>query len=114
VPAAAAAAAAGVRLVQSKAGEERRNQLWVNVAALSRLIDSEGGAIIPMMIGDEGKSMQISAALMDQGIFIPAVRFPTVARGQARLRLTMTAAHSGADVEHLLAALRALNLVTKT
>jgi len=111
---AAAAAAAGVRLVQSKAGEERRNQLWVNVAALSRLIDSEGGAIIPMMIGDEGKSMQISAALMDQGIFIPAVRFPTVARGQARLRLTMTAAHSRADVERLLAALRALNLVTKT
>jgi 7-keto-8-aminopelargonate synthetase-like enzyme len=113
VPAAAAAAAAGVRLVQSKAGEERRNQLWANVAALSRQIESEGSAIIPMMIGDEGKAMQITAALMNQGIFIPAVRFPTVARGQARLRLTMTAAHSRADIEHLLAALRALNLVTK-
>jgi 7-keto-8-aminopelargonate synthetase-like enzyme len=42
------------------------------------------------------------------------VRFPTVARGQARLRLTMTAAHSRADVEKLLASLRSLNLVTKT
>jgi 7-keto-8-aminopelargonate synthetase-like enzyme len=50
---------------------------------------------------------------MNQGIFIPAVRFPTVARGQARLRLTMTAAHTRADVEQLLTALRALNLVTK-
>jgi 8-amino-7-oxononanoate synthase len=112
VPAAAAAATAGVRLVQSKAGEERRNQLWTNVAAVSHHLDSQGGAIIPMMIGEEGKAMQITAALMNQGVFIPAVRFPTVARGQARLRLTTTAAHSRADVELLLAALRALNLVT--
>jgi 8-amino-7-oxononanoate synthase len=113
VPAAAAAAAAGVRLVQNKVGEERRTQLWANVAALSRHIDSKGSAIIPMMIGDEGKAMEIAAHLMNQGIFIPAVRFPTVARGQARLRLTMTAAHSRADVDQLLTALRALNLVTK-
>jgi 8-amino-7-oxononanoate synthase len=112
VPAAAAAAAAGVRMVESKAGEERRNQLWTNVAAVSHHVDSQGGAIIPMMIGEEGKAMQITAALMNQGVYIPAVRFPTVARGQARLRLTMTAAHNRADVESLLAALRALNLVT--
>jgi len=114
VPAAAAAAAAGVRLVQSKTGEERRSQLWANVAALSRYVESEGSAIIPMMIGEEGKATQIASSLMDQGIFIPAVRFPTVGRGEARLRVTMTAAHSRADVEQLLAALRALNLVNKT
>src|SRR5580658_4069080 len=114
VPAAAAAATAGVRLVESKAGEERRRQLWANVAAVSRHIEGQGSAIIPMMIGDEGKAMQITAALLDKGVFIPAVRFPTVARGQARLRLTMTAAHSKADIEQLLTALRALNLVTKT
>ena len=113
VPAAAAAATAGVRVVQSNAGEERRNALWSNVAALLRHIDSEGSAIIPMMIGDEGKAAQIAAALLDQGVFIPAVRFPTVGRGQARLRLTMTAAHNLGDVEQLLAALRALNLVSK-
>jgi 8-amino-7-oxononanoate synthase len=113
VPAAAAAATAGVRLVQGKAGEERRNALWSNVAALLRHIDSDGSAIIPMMIGDEGKAIGIAAALMGQGVFIPAVRFPTVARGQARLRLTMTAAHTLGDVEQLLAALRALNLVSK-
>src|ERR1700722_1235412 len=114
VPAAAAAATAGVRLVESKAGEERRNQLWASVAAISRHIDGQGSAIIPMMIGDEGKAMQITSALLGQGVFIPAVRFPTVARGQARLRLTMTAAHSKADIEQLLLALRTLNLVTKS
>jgi 8-amino-7-oxononanoate synthase len=114
VPASAAAATAGVRLVESKAGEERRNQIWTNVAALSRHVDGQGGAIVPMMIGEEGKAMQITAALLNQGVFVPAVRFPTVARGQARLRLTMTAAHSGADIESLLAALRALNLVNNT
>jgi len=113
-PAAAAAATAGVRLVGSKAGEERRTQLWASVAALTRHLHGQGSAILPMMIGDEGKAMQIMAALLNQGVFIPAVRFPTVARGQARLRLTMTAAHSRADVEQLLAALRSLNLVTKT
>jgi 8-amino-7-oxononanoate synthase len=114
VPAAAAAAAAGVSLVESKVGEERRNQLWANVVALSHHLESKGGAIIPMMIGEEAKAMQITGALFNQGIFIPAIRFPTVARGQARLRLTMTAAHSRADIEQLLAALRSMNLATKT
>ena len=113
-PAAAAAAAAGVRLVQSNAGEARRNQLWTNVAAISRQIDGQGSAITPMLIGDEEKAMQITTALLGQGVFIPAVRFPTVAHGQARLRLTMTAAHGAADIQQLLAALRSLNLITKT
>jgi 8-amino-7-oxononanoate synthase len=114
VPAAAAAATAGVRLVQSEAGESRRHQLWANVAAVLRYLEGQGSAIIPMMIGEEGRAMQITADLMQQGVFIPAVRFPSVARGQARLRLTMTAAHSRADIDQLLAALRSLNLVTKT
>ena len=110
VPAAAAAAAAGVRLVQSDVGEQRRNLLWSNVALASRHLESQGGAIIPIMIGNEEKAVQMAAALRSQGIFIPAIRYPTVAQGQARLRLTMTAAHSKADVEQLLAALRSINL----
>jgi 8-amino-7-oxononanoate synthase len=114
VPAAAAAAAAGVRLVESKAGEERRKQLWANIAAVSRQIQTDGSAILPIMIGDEDKAMRITTSLMNQGIFIPAVRFPTVARGQARLRLTLTAAHGKADIELLFAALRFLNLIAKT
>jgi 8-amino-7-oxononanoate synthase len=121
VPAAAAAATAGVRFVQSAAGEQRRNQLWSNVRAFHQAADQEGksrasahrhkfSAIIPIMIGDEARALRIAAALRDQGIFIPAIRFPAVGRGQARLRVTLSAAHQAADIERLRAALQsALN-----
>ena len=54
------------------------------------------GAIIPIIIGDEPEAVAAAAALREQGIFIPAIRYPTVARGAARLRGHCTAAsHSG-------------------
>jgi 7-keto-8-aminopelargonate synthetase-like enzyme len=121
VPAAAAAATAGVRFVQSAGGEQRRNQLWSNVRAFHQAADQEGksrapahrhkfSAIIPIMIGDEARALRIAAALRDQGIFIPAIRFPAVGRGQARLRVTLSAAHQAPDIERLRAALQsALN-----
>jgi 7-keto-8-aminopelargonate synthetase-like enzyme len=62
------------------------------------------------MLGQEDPAVLASAALRNQGIFIPAIRYPTVPRGQARLRLTLTAAHTPADLEQLMAALRTLNL----
>jgi len=113
-PAVAAAAAAGVRFVQSAAGEQRRNQLWANVTQISRHIESKGSAIIPILIGDEEKAMKMAGALREQAIFVPAIRFPTVARGQARLRLTVTAAHSRDDMDQLLAALRFVNLASRS
>jgi len=113
-PAVAAAAAAGVRFVQSAAGEQRRNQLWANVTQISRHIESKGSAIIPILIGDEEKAVQMAGALRQQSVFVPAVRFPTVARGQARLRLTVTAAHSRDDMDQLLAALRSANLASRS
>ena len=121
VPAAAAAATAGLRFVESAAGEKRRLKLWSNVEAFVREAGPEKksgamerrhkqSAIIPIMIGEETKALKISAALREQGIFIPAIRFPTVARGQARLRVTLSAAHEAADLVKLRAALHtALN-----
>ena len=124
VPASAAAATAGVRFVQSSAGEERRQKLWQNVSRLS----TRGGhnvspirpippiappttrsAIIPIMIGGESNAVAAAAALREQGIFIPAIRYPTVARGQARLRLTLSAVHTEADLAQLLTALKSLD-----
>ena len=64
------------------------------------------------MIGDEEKAVQIANELRNQGLFIPAIRYPTVARGQARLRLTVTAGHSHADVDQLISALRSVKLTT--
>lgn len=114
-PATAAAANAGIRFVQSDAGEERRNQLWALVDQLKNGL--VGGrwklpvirsAIFPLIVGLEEQAVETSAALRTLGIFVPAIRYPTVARGQARLRLTLTAAHSTADVQTLLSALRSL------
>ena len=120
VPAAAAAATAGVRFVQSAAGEERRRALWQRVSELRLNGASEGGvkrdsrahrsAIVPIMLGAEARAIAAAAALRECGIFIPAVRYPTVPRGQARLRLTLTAAHTQADLAQLHSALEALQL----
>ena len=62
-------------------------------------------AIIPLIVGDEAKAVAAAAQLREQNIFVPAIRYPTVARGAARLRITMTAAHSADDVAKLCAAL---------
>ena len=108
VPAAAAAATAGVRYVQSDAGEERRRMLWERVSQLQGSTSQKGqrlaiqaSAIFPLMIGDEAKAVEVAAALRRKGILIPAIRYPTVARGAARLRLTLTAAHTTAEVEQV-------------
>ena len=113
VPAAAAAAIAGIRYVQSSAGEERREKLWQNVSALLPTINSRPStrrsAIIPIMMGEESKAVEAAAALREQGIFIPAIRYPTVACGQARLRLTLTAAHTEEDLGRLAVALKPMD-----
>ena len=109
VPAAAAAAAAGVRFIQSSAGETRRQLLWRRVAELKSGIGNRRseipGAIIPILIGDESKAVATSGALREQGIFVPAIRYPAVARGKARLRVTLTAVHTTEEINLLVAAL---------
>jgi 7-keto-8-aminopelargonate synthetase-like enzyme len=116
-PATAAAATAAVRLVQSPAGEERCRQLWERVAQFQRgfgraATSNRASAIIPIPVGDETRAMTLAARLREHGVFVPAVRYPTVARGQARLRVTFTAAHTGAEVEKLCENLRAVGTAT--
>jgi 8-amino-7-oxononanoate synthase len=109
VPAAAAAATAGIRLIQSSEGETRRKLLWTRVGELKSEIGNRKSeipsAIIPVLIGDETKAVAVSAALRELGIFIPAIRYPTVARGQARLRVTLTATHTTEEINLLAATL---------
>ena len=102
VPAAAAATTAAIQFVRSKSGETRRNLLWQRVKQFKPKFQS---AIIPILIGDENRAVETAAKLRERNIFVPAIRFPTVARGAARLRVTMTAAHTAEDVSQLLAAL---------
>ena len=119
VPAAAAAASAAIHLIQSEEGQLRRNQLWARVDQLKNGLIAAGfvlapvrSAIIPLVMGDEARALAAATALSEQGVFIPAIRYPTVARGKARLRLTVSAAHAAADVNQLVTALSSLKLET--
>lgn len=105
VPAAAAAALEGVRFVQSADGEQRRKFLWDRVnqfrSAIALPSSSFISAIIPLIIGDETEAVGVATKLLKKNIFIPAIRYPTVARGKARLRATVTAAHTAEDIQRL-------------
>lgn len=115
VPPAAAAAAEGVRFIRSAAGEQRLETLRQRLAEFSRHLPAQRGrelcAIVPWIIGDETRALQTAAALREQGFLVPAIRYPTVARGSARLRLTFTASHSANEVQQLAQALRDLDLL---
>jgi 7-keto-8-aminopelargonate synthetase-like enzyme len=110
VPAAAAAAMAGIELVRSSVGAERCRTLWERLSELPKIIPTLGAnlvsAIVPIHVGDETAAMTLAAALRGRGLFIPAIRYPTVARGHARLRVALTAEHSRADLEQLGSALK--------
>jgi 8-amino-7-oxononanoate synthase len=117
-PALAAAAAAAVRLVQSEAGQARCAALWERVDQLKRALPARPwtigpvqSPIVPLIVGPEVQAMAIAAHLRERGMFVPAVRYPAVARHQARLRLTVSAAHTSADLTALLAALAAVPAV---
>ncbi len=112
VPAAVAAARAGVELAAGVEGDQRRQQLWQRVrelrsrlAALGWPLPREESPILPLVVGEEAAAVALAARLRERGIFVPAIRYPTVARGAARLRVSVSAAHTSEDVARLAAAL---------
>ena len=128
-PALAAAAAAAVDFLVSEEGERRRLALWQGIRLLasqlppapakddadeapaSPLRQEGGSAIFPWIVGSEADAVDYSSWLAKKGFFAPAIRFPTVAKGTARLRLTVTARHRP---EQILALGRALNELVQT
>ena len=112
VPAAAAAATAAIQFVRSKSGATRCALLWQRIKQFNsefRIPNSEfQSAIIPILTGNETKAIEAASRLYEQGIFIPAIRYPSVARNAARLRVTLTAAHNPGDISKLIAALAGL------
>lgn len=109
VPAAAAAATAAIQVIQSKDGETWRKILRERIKQLNSKLKIQNsklsGPIIPILLGDETKAVEAAGKLRNESIFAPAIRFPTVARGEARLRITLTAAHSADDISRLISAL---------
>ena len=109
-PPAVAAAAADVveRLLPGELGNTRRARLWQHLARFRDLtgLPDPVSAIVPVILGSEAAALDAARAMEAAGILAPAIRYPTVARGRARLRLTFSAAHRDEDLETLAAALR--------
>jgi 8-amino-7-oxononanoate synthase len=120
-PALAHAVAESLRLIGGVEGEQRRTrlqqlivQLRTGLAALIaahpalgwQLADS-ATAIQPLIVGANADALALAARLDAQGLWVPAIRPPTVPAGTARLRITLSAAHSAQDVQRLIDALAA-------
>jgi 8-amino-7-oxononanoate synthase len=112
-PAVARAALASIPLVQG--AQERRaalfahaRQLRQGLRALDYRIDSEDSQIIPVHIGENDRTMELSAELLDRGVFVQGIRPPTVPVGSARLRLTAMATHRPDQIERALEAFASL------
>jgi 8-amino-7-oxononanoate synthase len=111
-PPVAAAAEAALRIVDGPEGAQLRAALEVNRDRLARGLIELGlierpapGPIVPILLGAEARALAVSAALRRRGVFVPAIRPPTVPAGTARLRLTLSAAHTAEDIARLVTAL---------
>jgi 8-amino-7-oxononanoate synthase len=119
----ATAALAAVNFLSSSEGEKRRLLLWRRIRSMGELLlkldvggspnaqrstlnENSGSAIFPWIIGDEQAALDLAAALKREGFLIPAIRYPTVAKGSARLRITVTASHSEDQIRSLSEAIR--------
>ncbi|HEY1769120.1 MAG TPA: 8-amino-7-oxononanoate synthase [Chthoniobacterales bacterium] len=114
-PAMAAAATAAIEFLDSAEGEARRITLWQRIVRLKTELPAKenapaqsSSAILPWTIGEEQEALDLSRALRERGLLVPAIRYPTVARGSARLRIAVSASHSGAQIARLGDALRQL------
>jgi 8-amino-7-oxononanoate synthase len=131
-PATVVAALAAVNFLSSSEGEKRRLLLWKRIGLtleLLRSLDAQGpvrrslgergstlnedsgSAIVPWMVGDEQAALDLAAALKIEGFLVPAIRYPTVAKGSARLRITVTAAHQEDQIKALCEAIKRLSKI---
>lgn len=99
-PSAAVSALAALRQIREGelTGALLRNAAIVR-GALGALGESGRGPIIPIVVGDPARAVAAMRAILERGIFVQAIRPPTVARGTSRLRLTVQAGHDPAELE---------------
>jgi 8-amino-7-oxononanoate synthase len=89
---------ARIRALAVQLGEGLKNLPWKLLASQT--------AIQPLIVGDNQAAVDLMEALKGKGIWVPAIRPPTVPVGTARLRISLSAAHTPSDVERLVAALQ--------
>jgi 8-amino-7-oxononanoate synthase len=114
-PAVAAAALAAIDFLDSPAGERRRQTLRRNLAQFAEELPAIFGggrkvqsAIIPVVLGSATAALEAAQNLVDKGYFVPAIRYPTVPKDAARLRVTISARHSANQISGLCGLLRSL------
>ena len=112
-PALAAATRQSLTLLQTEAWrrehlQQRIQQLRTGLTAQGWQLIPSTTAIQPMVLGDEAKTLALSQALAERGFWVTAIRPPTVPVGESRLRITLTASHSAAEVNRLLEVLAEL------
>jgi len=109
-PAVVAAALDAIDFLSSPEGEERRLLLWERIRLMQHLLprseldkehSADSSAIFPWMVDDEKAALNLTGALQNEGFLVPAIRYPTVANGAARLRITVTAAHEASQIRAL-------------
>ncbi|MGN6830086.1 8-amino-7-oxononanoate synthase [Paucibacter sp. M5-1] len=120
-PAVAHALQASLDLIEGETGAQRRAalidlqarlrsgvaRLLASHPRLSWRLAASDTPVQPLIIGGNAEVMRLAAALEAQGLRVPGIRPPTVPKGEARLRITLCATHTAADVDRLLTALEA-------
>ena len=106
-PACAGAAIAALDIIESE--PELVARPLAKARLFTRLMDlpEATSAIVPIVVGEPRRAMDLSRALEAEGFLVGAIRPPTVPEGTARLRVTFTAAHPDAEIERLAADIRA-------
>jgi len=117
-PATVGACQAAFTLLASPEGEKLVKKLWANTKFFKRELKKRGfqfkgseTPIIPIHVGEAAKAFEFSKKLFEAGVFAPAVGYPVVAEGKARLRAIVSAAHKR---EQLLRAANILGEVGKS
>jgi 8-amino-7-oxononanoate synthase len=102
-PAIAAATLASLEIVRGAEGDARRRTLGRHARRLREAVPAAGGAasspIAPILVGDDRKTMALSAKLLEERVFVQGIRPPTVPPGTARLRIGLVASLSDPDLE---------------
>lgn len=112
-PSLASAVSASLRLIEGEPWRRERVQELIGGLKQGlklrrwRLLES-GTPIQPLLIGSNNETLAVSDALRERGIWVPAIRPPTVPKGEARLRISLSAAHTLDDVAQLSEALNEL------
>ncbi len=116
-PALAAAALAAVTAAREEGWRREKLAALIarfraGAAELGLALMPSPSAIQPLQLGDAQAALDTAQALEQRGFLVGAIRPPTVSKGQARLRITLSAAHEEADIDHLLQALDELRLMS--